>query len=169
MLQIKTKQFSELIPDSYNEVMVPRDIPSKIKFQHGHKYRHNKMIHTQIARLARSQDQLDEYQQSVQLQLLDVQRRLDRFEESNWNLLSTKVEFLEIQSKNMNYVLKNITQKMSDFDKFHVSILELRESIEGIENKADKIVPEFRKEISKLDLNFAQVSFEFFILYLSSE
>ncbi|KAJ0183744.1 hypothetical protein K1T71_000167 [Dendrolimus kikuchii] len=159
--EIKNKQISELTPDGYNEVMVPRDVPSKMKLQHGHKYRHNKMIHTQISRLARSQDQLDEYQQSLQMQLLDVQRRLDRFEDANWNLLSTKVEFLEIQSKTFRDELKNVTQKVSDFDKFHVSILELREDIESIENKADKTIPEFRKEISKLDLNFAQLNAQY--------
>lgn len=157
--ELKTKQISELIPNNYNDVLESNDKrQGKSNLEHCHKYRHNKMIHTQISRLARSQDQLDEYQQSLQTQLLDVQRRLDRFEEANWNLLSAKVEFLEKETKVLRNELKNTTQKVSDFDKVHASILELREDVESIENKADKTVPEFRKEISKLDVNFAQLN-----------
>lgn len=144
--------------NSGNDVLEPHENRvGELKPVYNHKYRHNKMIHAQISRLARSQDQLDEYQQSLQTQLLDVQRRLDRFEEPNWNLLSAKVEFLELENKVINNQLKNTTQKISDFDKVHASILELREDVESMENKADKTIPEFRKEISKLDVNYAQV------------
>lgn len=122
-----------------------------------HKIRHNKMLHSQMARLARTLDQLEEYQQNLQTQLLDVQRRMDRLEEPNWNLLSAKVDLLEFENKILGNQLKNTSQKMSDFDKLHASLLELREDVENIENKADKTIPEFRKEISKLDVNFAQV------------
>ncbi|XP_026727806.1 protein scabrous [Trichoplusia ni] len=155
--EVKAKQFEEM--NSGNDVLEPHENRvGELKPVYNHKYRHNKMIHAQISRLARSQDQLDEYQQSLQTQLLDVQRRLDRFEEPNWNLLSAKVEFLELENKVINNQLKNTTQKISDFDKVHASILELREDVESIENKADKTIPEFRKEISKLDVNYAQLN-----------
>lgn len=157
LLQIKAKQIEAM--DSENEILEPHELRSgELKPEYNHKYRHNKMVHAQISRLARNQDQLDEYQQSLQTQLLDVQRRLDRFEEPNWNLLSAKVDFLELETKVINNELKNISQKVSDFDKVHSSVLELREDIESIENKADKTIPEFRKEISKLDVHVAQVS-----------
>ncbi|XP_026761383.1 protein scabrous [Galleria mellonella] len=157
--ELKTKQLGDLNPDSYNEVLEPHESRSgDLKFEHNHKYRHNKMVHAQISRLARSQDQLDEYQQNLQTQILDVQRRLDRFEEPNWNLLSAKVEFLELETKVLRDELKNISNKVSDLDKVHASMLELREDVEGIENKVDKTIPEFRKEISKLDVSFAQVN-----------
>ncbi|XP_013184958.1 protein scabrous [Amyelois transitella] len=155
--EIKAKQLAEMNPDSYNDVLESHEV------RHGepkpeHKLRHNKMVHAQISRLARSQDQLDEFQQSLQTQILDIQKRMDHFEEPNWNLLSAKVEFLELESKLLTEKLKNATQKIADFDKVHASMLELREDLESIENKADKIIPEFRKEISKLDVSFAQLN-----------
>ncbi|CAK1588286.1 unnamed protein product [Parnassius mnemosyne] len=157
--EIKTKQLEELNNDVYNEVLEPREF-RLVNFKHEqpHKLRHNKMIHAQISRLARSQDQLDESQQSLQTQLLDVQRRLDRYEEPNWNLITAKVDFLELENKIIRNDLSNTTQKVLDFDKVHSSMLELREDVESIENKVDKTIPEFRKEISKLDINFAQLN-----------
>ncbi|XP_053624394.1 protein scabrous [Plodia interpunctella] len=156
--EMKTKQLADLNPD-YNDVLEPHEQRAgELKPEHNHKYRHNKMVHAQISRLAKSQDQLDEFQQSLQTQILDVQRRMDRFEEPNWNLLSAKVEFLELETKVLGEELKNTSQKISDLDKVHTSMLELREDVENIENKADKIIPEFRKEISKLDISFAQLN-----------
>ncbi|KAI8430720.1 hypothetical protein MSG28_000904 [Choristoneura fumiferana] len=149
----------ELSTANYNDVYEFLDVKSEdTKAPHSHKYRHNKMVHAQLSRLARTQDQLDEYQQNLQTQILDVQRRLDRFEEPNWNLLSAKVEFVELDTKNLRNIISNATQKLSDFDKIHASILELREDVESIENKADKTIPEFRKEISKLDVSLAQLN-----------
>ncbi|KAG6442848.1 protein scabrous [Manduca sexta] len=157
--ELKTKQLEEINPNSYNDVLEPHELRAgKLKHERNHKYRHNKMIHAQISRLARSQDELDVYQQNLQTQILDVQRRLDRFEEPNWNLLSAKVEFLELETKVLREEMKNTSQKISDVDKVHASILELREDVEGIENKVDKTIPEFRKEISKLEVSFAQLN-----------
>ncbi|KAJ8737084.1 hypothetical protein PYW07_000355 [Mythimna separata] len=156
--EIKAKQVAEM--NLENDILLEphENRAGSLTPEHNHKYRHNKMVHAQISRLAHSQDQLDELQQSLQTQILDVQRRMDRFEEPNWNLLSAKVEFLELEHKVLSDHLKNTTQKVSDFDKVHASILELREDVESIENKADKTIPEFRKEISKLDVNFAQLN-----------
>ncbi|XP_045509523.1 protein scabrous [Colias croceus] len=148
--ELKAKQLDEMNMGNYNEVL-------EHESKRGHKIRHNKMIHTQISRLARSQDQLDAYQQSLQNQLLDVQRRLDRIEEPNWNLITAKIEFFDLETKSLREQLKNVSQKISDFDKVHASLLELREDVESIENKVDKTIPEFRKEISKLDISFAQL------------
>ncbi|XP_047041050.1 protein scabrous-like [Helicoverpa zea] len=155
--EVKAKQVADMnlendILDSHN------DRSAKVNPEYNHKYRHNKMIHAQISRLARTQTQLDELQQSLQTQILDVQRRMDRFEEPNWNLLSARVDFLDLENKVLTEHLKNTTQKVSDFEKVHASILELREDVESIENKADKTIPEFRKEISKLDVNYAQLN-----------
>ncbi|XP_059059920.1 protein scabrous-like [Achroia grisella] len=157
--EVKTKLLGDMNTNNYNEVLEPREAhPEEVKSEHTHKYRHNKMVHTQISRLARSQTQLDELQQSLQTQVLDVQRRMDRIEEPNWNLLSAKVEFLEIETGLLRNELKNTSEKMTDLNKVHASMLELREDVESIENKADKTIPEFRKEISKLDISFAQLN-----------
>ncbi|XP_050360543.1 protein scabrous [Nymphalis io] len=157
--ELKAKQLEDLNMDSYNDVLEPHEIRAgELKAEHSHKFRHNKMVHAQISRLARSQDQLDEYQQNLQAQMLDIQKRLDHVEESNWDLVSAKVDFLEIETKSLRGELLNTSQKISDFDKIHSSMLELREDVESIENKADKTIPEFRKEISKLDVSFAQLN-----------
>ncbi|KAL0852261.1 hypothetical protein ABMA28_000471 [Loxostege sticticalis] len=157
--EMKLKQMEEYTNDSYNDVLDGYESRhGELKQERNHKYRHNKMVHAQISRLARSQNQLDEFQQSLQTQILDVQRRMDRYEEPNWNLLSAKVDYLEIETKSIRGELHNTTEKVSDFDKIHASMLELREDVESIENKADKTIPEFRKEISKLDVNFAQLN-----------
>lgn len=151
MFQINIKQLEE---ETFNDVLDRHENPKQV-----HKIRHNKMLHSQMSRLARTLDQLEEYQQNLQTQLLDVQRRMDRLEEPNWNLLSAKVDLLEFENKILENQLKNTSQKISDCDKLHASLLELREDVENIENKADKTIPEFRKEISKLDINFAQVCY----------
>ncbi|CAG9781826.1 unnamed protein product [Diatraea saccharalis] len=156
LFQVKTMQLYDSSNDSYNDVL-QESRRGEPRGEH-HKYRHNKMVHSQISRLSRAQDQLDEFQQNLQTQILDVQRRMDRYEEPNWNLISAKVDFLELENKVIRIELKNTTQKVSDFDKIHASMLELREDVESIENKADKTIPEFRKEISKLDVNFAQLN-----------
>nr|XP_034839125.1 protein scabrous-like [Maniola hyperantus] len=157
--EVKTNKFENMNMNSHNEVLEPRENQAgNPKRGRNHKLRHNKMVHAQISRLARSQNQLDEYQQNLQTQLLDVQRRLDRVEEPNWNLISAKVDFLELEKKSLRDEIRNTSQKISDFDKVHASVLELREDIESIENKADKTIPEFRKEISKLDVSFAQLN-----------
>lgn len=149
LFQIKAKQLEELEHESNHGI--------ENETAQVHKYRHSKMVHAQIARLAKNQEQLDVFQQGLQTQVLDVQRRLDRYEEPNWYLLSAKVEFLELEAKVLRQELKNASQKAEDFDKIHASMLELREEVENIENKADATVPEFRKEISKIDINIAQV------------
>ncbi|OWR50412.1 protein scabrous [Danaus plexippus] len=154
--EIKLKTLNE---DSFNDVLEPYEKHASDSHpKHGHKIRHNKMVHAQISRLARSQNQLDEYQQHLQTQLLDVLRRLDRIEEANWNLVSTRVDYLATETNTIKNELNNVTQRVADFDKVHASMLELREDVESIENKADKTIPEFRKEISKLDLSFAQLN-----------
>ncbi|XP_045784637.1 protein scabrous-like [Maniola jurtina] len=157
--EVKNNKLENMNPNSYNEVLEPREIKAgNLNRVRNHKLRHNKMVHAQISRLARSQDQLDEYQQNLQTQILDVQRRLDRVEEPNWNLISAKVDLLELETKSLRDDLRNTSQKISDFNKIHASVLELREDIESIENKADKTIPEFRKEISKLDVSYAQLN-----------
>lgn len=92
------------------------------------------------------------------MQLLAQQRRLEHLEEPNWDLVSAKLDYLEIQTKSFNERLGNSTPAASDVKKMHASILELREDLEAVENKMDKTIPEFRKEISKLDVNQAQVT-----------
>ncbi|VVC98453.1 unnamed protein product [Leptidea sinapis] len=128
--------------------------------QGSHKIRHQKMLQKQLYRLSRTQEQIVAYQRNLQDQLLEGSRRIHRLEELNLHLIATKVENFDTEYKALRADLQNVSRKMSDFDKVHASLLELREDVENIENKVDKTIPEFRKEISKLDVSFAKLHAE---------
>lgn len=66
-----------------------------------------------------------------------------------------KLEEQQIENTNALY---NLTLQLSNFDKLHMSMLELLENVENIENKVDKNFPDFRKEISKLELQMSETS-----------
>lgn len=66
-----------------------------------------------------------------------------------------KLEEQQIENTNSLY---NLTLQLSNFDKLHMSMLELLENVESIENKVDKTLPDFRKEISKLELQMSETS-----------
>lgn len=153
LFQVHAKQYSEIDMHSDVDTQLAHSTSGP-----KHKYRHNKMVHVQIARLAKTQQQIDASQQTMQTQMLDHTRRLDRLEEPNMNLVTAKIDLLELQAKVFSDRLNNNTMTVSDFEKVHASTLELREEVECLENKIDKTIPEFRKEISKLDVCVAQVS-----------
>lgn len=60
------------------------------------------------------------------------------------------------QQKINTVSIRNLTKQSSNFDKLHLSILELLENVETIENKVEKTVPEFRNEISKLEVQVSE-------------
>lgn len=159
LLQVHAKQFPEADMSTDADEHLVRSEAGKGHPVRHHKYRHNKMVHSQIARLAKAQMQVDTTQQNMQTKMLDLSRRLDRLEEPDWNLVTSKIDLLQLQAQVFNDRLNNNTVAVSDFEKVHGSMLELREDVESLENKFDKTIPEFRKEISKLDVCAAQVSF----------
>lgn len=71
---------------------------------------------------------------------------------------SDRVRNLEIEQKRMASSNFNLSRQVSDFDKLHTSLLELLEDVEDIETKLDKTVPEIRREISKVEIDSAQLS-----------
>lgn len=72
--------------------------------------------------------------------------------------LSDRVRSLEIEQKRLANANFNLSRQVSDFDKLHTSLLELLEDVEDIETKLDKTVPEIRREISKVEIDSAQLS-----------
>lgn len=72
--------------------------------------------------------------------------------------LSDRVRNLEIEQKRQASANFNLSRQVSDFDKLHTSLLELLEDVEDIETKIDKTVPEIRREISKVEIDSAQLS-----------
>jgi chromosome segregation ATPase len=87
------------------------------------------------------------------------QRLLKRnFNEMQNHKLSDRVRNLEIEQKRLASANFNLSRQVSDFDKLHTSLLELLEDVEDIETKLDKTVPEIRREISKVEIDSAQLS-----------
>ncbi|KAI5641397.1 protein scabrous [Phthorimaea operculella] len=142
----------DALPEAFNEV------EEDAWQRHAHRLRHQKTIATHVNKILHEQELLTHRLNGLQTQIFDVHTRLDHYVEPNWNLVSTKLEMLELEQKVQREELHNQTLMLSDCEKLHASMLELREELETIENKADTTMPEIRKEISKLDIDYAQLN-----------
>lgn len=72
--------------------------------------------------------------------------------------LVTRVAVLEHADKKTANALFNFSREVAGLDKLHGSMLELLESVETIENKVDRSVPDLQREISKMEFNVAQMT-----------
>lgn len=73
-----------------------------------------------------------------------------------YHTIQDRVMNLELMQKNSELSMFNLSQQLSSYDKLHISMLELLENVENIESKVDKSIPDFRKEISKLEFQMAE-------------
>lgn len=78
--------------------------------------------------------------------------------------LDDRITKLEINQKMETESVFNLSRQFLNFDKLHMSMLELLENVESLENKVDKNFPEFRKEISKLEVQVSERTAETAIL-----
>lgn len=69
-----------------------------------------------------------------------------------------KLIYIEEQQRANTENLMNMTLQLTNFDKLHMSMLELLENVESLENKVNKNFPEFRKEISKLEVQMTETT-----------
>ncbi|XP_031348512.1 protein scabrous [Photinus pyralis] len=76
----------------------------------------------------------------------------------------TRIAKIELGQKSHSESIFNLTRQFLNFDKLHMSMLELLENVESLENKVDKNFPEFRKEISKLEVQMSERNGESAIL-----
>ncbi|XP_025835773.1 protein scabrous-like, partial [Agrilus planipennis] len=101
-------------------------------------------------------NEIEEYLQMNKLNPVDGRGN------ANWFQLHEKIQELESFQKSNADSIQNLSKQLSNFDKLHMSMLELLENVENIENKIDRSFPEFRKEISKLEFQmsdaFSQVA-----------
>lgn len=67
---------------------------------------------------------------------------------------------IETQQASNAAALANFSRQLSNFDRLHMSMLELLENVESIEAKVDRNFPELRKEISKLEMQLSETSSE---------
>jgi uncharacterized coiled-coil DUF342 family protein len=51
-----------------------------------------------------------------------------------------------------------MSRQLVGLDKLHQSMLQLLESVETLENKVDRTVPDLQREISKMEFNMAQLT-----------
>lgn len=96
-------------------------------------------------------------QQVHELELTQRSLKRNIFEVQNLKL-SDRIRFLEVEQKKLASSNFNLSRQVSDFDKLRSSMLELLEDVEDIETKLDKTVPEIRREISKVEIDSAQLS-----------
>lgn len=69
-----------------------------------------------------------------------------------------KLASLGRQQRLNTIAIANLSRQLTNTDKLHMSMLELLENVESVENKMDKNFPEFRKEISKLEVEAAEAT-----------
>lgn len=140
----------------------------------GHASRHQRILRKHILDLTRSTKLLRESNKELQNKIRNLeqeQKKMNKiqnihFEESNYQEnelddtetnLDERMSKIESQQQTNALTIFNLTQQMSSYDKLHISMLELLENVENIESKVDKSVPDFRKEISKLEFQMAQL------------
>lgn len=85
------------------------------------------------------------------------------YSDAGSDFAETLLNLTHIQTENKEKIT-NLTKQMANFDKLHLSMLELLENVESIENKVDNSLPEFRKEISKLEVQLTESNSEISML-----
>lgn len=90
----------------------------------------------------------------------DVQEMSNEISGKPFNSLNIEENLINLgrQQRLNTIAIANLSRQLTNTDKLHMSMLELLENVESIENKIDKNFPEFRKEISKLELEAAEAA-----------
>lgn len=95
------------------------------------------------------------------------QRKYDEFQDQNneisekpFDSYNTEEKLVSLgrQQRINTIAIANLSRQVINTDKLHMSMLELLENVESIENKIDKNFPEFRKEISKLEMEATEAA-----------
>lgn len=151
-----------------------QEIETEINRQ-DHPTRHQRALRKHIIELTSSTRQLGKSTKELQDKVISIENTVQDIQYGNFvqyrpnddltensilneqqvTLLDRISKVESLQSTN-SLSIQNLTQQISNYDKLHLSMLELLENVENIENKVDKSVPDFRKEISKLEFNLAQ-------------
>lgn len=86
-----------------------------------------------------------------------LKNEVQNFQPNLFQLQKT-IENVTVEIEDNKKSISNLTKQLTNFDKLHISMLELLENVESVEAKVDKNLPDFRKEISKLEVQLAQDS-----------
>lgn len=114
---------------------------SDFKTDADHRMRHYRLLRQQV-------HELELNQRSLKRNIFEMQS----------HKLSDRVHSIEDEQRRLANSNFNLTRQVSDFDKLHKSLLELLEDVEEIETKLDTNLPEIRHEISKVEMDQAQIS-----------
>ncbi|RZC36719.1 hypothetical protein BDFB_012275, partial [Asbolus verrucosus] len=122
-------------------------------------HRENERIKTRFLKVEEELALLQKYIQNKEISNDEVYDRINGNEIQDYIRMEKvkeigRYDFTRQQQVNTESIA-NLTRQMSNFDKLHMSMLELLENVESIENKVDVSFPEFRKEISKLEIQIA--------------
>lgn len=139
-----------------------------------HPSRHHKIIKQHIIRLEKGSKTLHKenyYLKTRVMELEDTVKNLQTELQSTKNTILVKENEIvppidDITNEKLFNISKqqlvqtnaitNLTNRVADLDKLHLSFLELLENVETIESKIDVSFPEYRKEISKLEVQAAE-------------
>lgn len=139
-----------------------------------HSTRHQRLLRTQVTDLMSTTKQLQKSNQKLEDQMISIENSIKNVQNGNFEHYRTDDNLNENKPNNINnndedrattieliqnrnsMAIKNLTQQISNYDKLHISMLELLENVENVENKVDRSLPDFRKEISKLEFQLAQ-------------
>lgn len=155
-LRLSFKSFNALSMHWSNRIVVPAD-PSQTAANH--RFRHFRLLRKQIHALKRSHLKLNSMHGNMTDQLIHLQAKLESMGgENSVSGPSPQVELLEKNQSVQKEMIQNITADLGNFNKLHSSMLELLENMESLERTVDTTLPEFQKEISKLDVDMAQLN-----------
>ncbi|KAK5642490.1 hypothetical protein RI129_008657 [Pyrocoelia pectoralis] len=147
-----------------------------------HSPRHQRLLKKHIVDLEKNSKQLKRTNEELRLRILKLEEEmrilqqhkepiLERIsgneiddyvkmhkltEIPNRQNLETQIAKIELSQKSQSDSIFNLTRQFLNFDKLHMSMLELLENVESLENKVDRNFPEFRKEISKLEIQISE-------------
>lgn len=155
-LRLSFKSFNALSRNWANRNIVPAEPSQSVA---AHKFRHLRLLRKQMHELKRSHWKLNSMHDNMTDQLIHLQAKLESMAgEKSVMGPSPQVELLEKNQSIQKQMIQNITADVGNFNKLHTSMLELLENMESLEQTVDTTLPEFQKEISKLDVDMAQLN-----------
>lgn len=112
-----------------------------------HRLRHHRILREQLHELEVAQSQM--------------RRELSEFQHHK---LNDRFRSVEVEQRRLASANFNLSRQVASLEKLHISMLELLEDVEEIQNKVDTGMPDLKHEISKLEFNTAQQTSELNLL-----
>ncbi|XP_075229753.1 protein scabrous-like [Lycorma delicatula] len=126
------------------------------------RYRHHRVLRKRLEVVEMTNEAIGQAQTRLETRLQKLEHKLHVPSLLKPHIFDSTTEqrlvALEASDKKQNENLFNVTRQVTSLDKVHGSMLELLESVESLENKVDKSIPDLQREISKMEFNTAQIS-----------